>query len=432
MFLPLLVLGLAQTDLPNPFTLKKEELEKGNPLAQYAEMLRLEKDYLKDVSLLDAFNGKGLAAGMASTYCQARATIEGNLGDIQASLRTQNVGWFHSTQESAYTKNPFSGMKPTNAVSYIAAQAPKFPWIMIGEEHMKPQTRCILLPLLRALKKQGFTYFAAETFNDAVAETTKNGYPTWKTGYYSDDPVFADGIREAIRLGYKLIPYEAREQPKDVPPGDPWFAQNFREHLQAENLKKRIYDLDPKAKVLVWAGRSHVIKVSSKQDNSEFRPMGYEFKRMTGIDPLSVYLPTETEAGLRDFETPEYKYATSRGLVKGPTVFVNHAGEAWGVDGDLINVFFPQTTYPLGRPDWLARDLKRVPHAIPAGMVGMKGLLLAQVWLEGEPDTAVPVDQIVITPGNPIPAVMLPKGAKCRLRVIDPAGSVLGEAHLTG
>lgn len=418
--------GEAKPQLPNPFTLKKEELKNGNSLAQYVEMLRLEPDYFKGLTLVDAYSGQPLPPGLAGSYAQARATVEGNLGAIQRSLKSQSIGWFYNKPKKPITSSELDNMKPVDAVGFIVGQVETHNWIMLGEEHMKPQTRSILTPLLRELRKKGFTYFAAETFYDNVASLTSAGYPTWDSGYYTQDPVFAEAVREAIRLGYKLVEYEKGDQPKDVPANDPWFAQNYREHGQAENLKTRIFDKDPKAKVLVWAGRSHVIKQSSKQSDGEFRPMGYEFKRMTGVDALAVYLPTYVEAAGPEWEQPLFKYATSKGWVKKPSVFVDKAGAALGSRDDEVAVFFPRTTYERGRPDWLRRDVGRVPFEIPVSFLKTEGFMLAQAWLEGEPVQAVPVDQILIVPGDPVPVLMLPKGRRCWFRVIDASGAVLG------
>jgi hypothetical protein len=418
--------GVKLPELPNPFILKKDELMAGNPLAQYVEMLRLEPDYLKDVKLLEAYNGQPLPPGMASSYVQARATVEGNLGAIQRSLKSQTIGWFYNKPKKPITSSELDKLKPVDAVGFIAKQGETHNWIMLGEEHMKPQTRSILSPLLRELQKKGFTYFAAETFYDNVASLTSAGYPTWDSGYYLQDPVFAEAVREAIRLGYKLVEYEKGDQPKDPPADDPWFGQNYREHGQAENLKTRIFDKDPKAKVLVWAGRSHVIKQSSKQPDGEFRPMGYEFKRMTGVDAFAAYLPTYVEAGGPEWEQPLFKYVNAKGWVKKPTVFVDKAGAAYGAVDDAVAVFFPRTTYERGRPDWLRRDVGRVPVEIPSSFLKGEGLMLAQAWLEGEPVQAVPVDQVLIVPGDPVPVLMLPKGRRCWFRVIDGAGAVLG------
>src|SRR4051812_13316654 len=56
--------------LPNPFTLKREETMSGNPLATYAELIAMEKQYVADEM-------------MRSAYWQVRGTVAAYLGDTK-------------------------------------------------------------------------------------------------------------------------------------------------------------------------------------------------------------------------------------------------------------------------------------------------------------------------------------------------------------
>ncbi len=399
-------------ELVNPFRLMKDEMKAGNPLAQYLEQLRLEKEYLADEK-------------WKSGYFQARATTVSFLGDTFAADRDWDLGVPNPSFSQVLIASPLAAMRAESAVDVIVRAADRHRWIMLGEEHVKPQTRSILIPLLRRLYKRGFRTLAAETFNSDIERLVRQTpYPTYGTGTYTADPVFAAGVREAIRLGFRLVPYEAEEQPKDIPANDPEFAQNFRENLQAKNLKERIYDRDPKAKVIVWAGRAHVLETANKgHEDSEWRPMAYEFKRMTGEDPFSVYLATYAESSERRFEWPLYKWATDRGLVSRPTIFVGKDGKPFGELFDA-QVFFPRTTIVEGRPDWLVREMGRRAVSIPAKLVKATGMQLAQAFVGNEPVTAVPIDQVLIRPGEPVPSLMLPPGSMIRVRVLGAAGKV--------
>jgi hypothetical protein len=404
--------------LPNPFALKSEEVRAGNPLAQYVEQLRQEKTYTADEM-------------WRSTYWQARGTTASYLGDVTEADRSWNTAYTPYSPRTVLVKSPLEGYRPVDAVEAIARAARSHRWVMVGEEHLKPQSRTILPGLLRALRKQGFRTLAVETFNspEDLAEAERAGYASLKTGTYTHDPVFAAGIREAIRLGYRLVPYEATEQPKEVPPDDTEFRQNFRENLQAKNLKTRIFDKDPNAKVLVWAGRAHVLESSQpSQGKSVWTPMAYEFKRLTGVDPLSVYATTYLEQSERRFDNPVYKWATDRGLVKRPTVFFDPKGKPFGESFDM-QVFFPRTTFVQGRPDWLLREMDRRLVPLPTKLVKNQGLQLAQAFGAGEPVTAVPVDQVLIRPGDPVPALALPNG-RFWVRVIDVDGKESGREEI--
>ena len=150
---------------------------------------------------------------------------------------------------------------------------------------------------------------------------------------------------------------------------------------------------------------------------------------MTGVDPFSVYLATYIEHSERKFERPQYKWATDRGFVKRPTIFVDKAGKTFGESFDA-QVFFPRTTLVQGRPDWMMRDMGRRMVAIPDGLVKAQGLQLAQVFGLGEKVDAVPVDQVLIRPGEPVPALMVPGRGKFWVRILNAEGTENGRGNL--
>lgn len=403
--------------LPPAFRIGRDELKAGNPFAGYITMLNAEKDYDAD-------------EGERGSYWQARSTLASQLGNYEDADKSWDVAFHFQSPNKVYKSSALARMKPVDALDFIEQQADGHRWIMLGEEHVKPQTRSILIPLLRRLCKKGFRVFAAETFDEHATERIgKLGYPDYEFGTYTADPVFAAGVREAVRLGYKIVPYESYDEPKDLPANDPEAAQNFRERQQAEHLKTRIFDKDPNAKVIVWAGRAHIYEGTDKDPSgSEWKPMAHEFKQLTGQDPLTVYLATYFEHSERRLERPEYLWATDRGLVKGPTVFVGKDGKAFGAMFDA-QVFFPRTTYIQGRPDWMANEMARTPHEIPDALIKPEGRQLAQVFAKGEPITAIPIDQVLIQPNQPVPALMLPKG-EYWMRVLDAEGRENGRTEL--
>ncbi len=405
----------APSKLENPFDLKKNEMLAGNPLAVYIEMVRLEKAYDADLA-------------MRGTYWQARGTYAAYMGDTVEADKDWNLVINDLPSPNVFKSSPLEGYRPEDAVAAIARAARKHRWVMVGEEHLKPQTRTILPDLLRTLRKQGFRTLAVETLRagEPLAATQRTGTVTYSTGGYTADPVFAAGIREAVRLGYRLVPYEAEEPPKETSPGDPYFAMNFRETVQAQHLKERIFDKDPTAKVLVWAGRAHVSEVPETiEEGRLWTPMACVFKRLTGEDPLSIYTGTYAEQAERRFERPLYRWATDHGLVKRPTVFVRSDGKAYGDVFDM-QIFWPRTTWIESRPDWLLRELGRRLSPIPTTLVRDTGLQLAQAFHEGEPATAVPIDQVIIRPDAPVPSFMLPKKGRFWIRVLDKDGKENG------
>jgi hypothetical protein len=98
-----------------------------------------------------------------------------------------------------------------------------------------------------------------------------------------------------------------------------------------------------------------------------------------------------------------------------------------------VYVFWPRITVVDGRADWLAKTLGRKATPVPEALRGGSGLQLAQAFLEGEPETAVPVDQIMVnhagTGAAPWPVLTLPAGVFW-IRVIDAKGTVTGSVRL--
>src|SRR5262249_35863660 len=150
--------------------------------------------------------------------------------------------------------------------------------------------------LLAGLRQKGFRYFAAETFDrEDMPDLAKRGYPTLKTGYYCVEPVFGDLVRQALRLGYAPVAYEhISDEPLARQAGADAVRRQIarREEGEARNLKKLIFDKDPRARVVVFAGYSHIRKVpqvsASGKEKVETKWMAARFKERTGIEPLSV------------------------------------------------------------------------------------------------------------------------------------------------
>lgn len=149
--------------------------------------------------------------------------------------------------------------KPFNAIKEIESLADKHSAIFINEAHHVPQHRAFTHQLLQKLYDKGFRYFAAETLRP---EDTGIIQQKKRMLAYINEPEYADLIRTAVAIGYKIIPYE-QENPQVVSLSDSPEVQKqsiiTRETAQAKNLKERIFDLDKNAKVLVHAGYDHIM-----------------------------------------------------------------------------------------------------------------------------------------------------------------------------
>jgi hypothetical protein len=291
------------------------------------------------------------------------------------------------------------GQVPVDAFEAIAEAAGSAQVILINEAHHVPQHRAFTLQLLGALRQKGFTHFAAETLF-ADPELAERGYPTPKTGWYSSEPLYGDLIRTALRQGYRVVHYEPEPVPGQGLP--------VRERGQAANLVERTLKENPQAKVLVHLGYSH----NDERTAGPIRWMATYFTEMTGIDPLTINQYAMTERSTPEREEPAYRWATEHGLVPRPVVFRDGAGKLWsGMEGNDVMVFHPRSTYEHGRPTWLRMGGLRSPHPLQEDVCGAAPRCLVQARFANEGEDAIPVDQVIVEAGKPVPALMLPEGS---------------------
>lgn len=149
----------------------------------------------------------------------------------------------------------------------IAALAKDNSVIMLNEDHYYPKHRLFAMELLDVLKQNGYTYLSLEAFS----ESEKNNFiPNYNNGFYTGEPYFAHFIRKAKKLGFIIVGHENKENNID------------REVGQAKNIFK-ILEQDPKAKILVYVGHSHIEK-----GGVEKKWMAQYFKEFSKINPITI------------------------------------------------------------------------------------------------------------------------------------------------
>jgi len=306
---------------------------------------------------------------------------------------------------------------PQDALEAIAAAAAGARIVILNEAHQSPRDRAFGLALARRLRPLGYDVLAAEAFaNDGVSipPLARDGVPRLRSGYYLKEPVFADFVRQALKLGYAPLAYEqTQDQRLKGPPG-----VTGREQAQAENLAAWLAAHTGR-KMLIYVGFSHVAEAPIDGGKGPIEWMAARLKRLTGQDPVTVDQTTLAEdvpsRGLRQayalLAAPLRRSAVfrldGRALVIGP-----YAG---AVDYQLVH---PQSRLRSGRPDWLA-SLGRHPVAVPARLLPKRGRRLVQAFIASEPGDAIPIDQVLVEAGRPVPRLMLPR-ARVRFAVQDP------------
>jgi hypothetical protein len=317
--------------------------------------------------------------------------------------------------ESKGLEGVFQDFRPRNAIDFIAEQSEGCHFVLINEAHHSSQNRKFTTDLLAPLRERGYKYLALETLSHTDDSLMIRKYPRMNSGYYTKDPVFGNMLREAIRLGYEVIPYEAAPQNLS--------NSNERDKQQAENIYKSTLEKDPLGKVIVHAGYSHI----SEASGGGYVPMGYNLGQLAKQSILTVDQESMTEMASDEAMNAYYVHATGKYDFNEPIVFVDQQSnplvEALNAGGIDIQVYHPKTTLVKGRPHWLLTAGFR-SYNLPAEIIKYKGNLL--MVLTQNDSHEVPIDAVIIEPD--ITLVLEP--GEYRVAIVDCNGALVAEGSM--
>jgi hypothetical protein len=356
-----------------------------------------------------------------SRAMQNLAAVRSQVGDhagaleAYASMQSQFGGSNDSNvtadASQEYAQSTFAKFTPEPAIAAIARVARDRQIVILNEAHHVPRHRAFAVRLALELRKQGFEYLAMETLAPDVGSLERRGHPTVADGYYSDEPLFGDFIRQALRAGYRPVAYEQGVIDASAPAD--WIDRiESREEAQANNLIERVLKREPRARLLVYVGYSHAFKgFQEMPGNRRTAWMAERLRSKTGIDPLCIDQTTviEPRPGSRDRALHDAIFAVRAddsvvlAARDAPTRFMSP--DAARID---LQVFHRPSSLMKGRPDWLAMGGYRKPHRIPARLLPDEGRRLIQAFVAGESPDAIPIDQVLVTAGEPPPVLMLP------------------------
>lgn len=164
--------------------------------------------------------------------------------------------------------------------------------VMMNEAHdglrRNVRTRRVGADVLGAAHATGARFLAMEAVFEvfAVEANRTRIVPDLSVAGYLSQPEMKQLIQAALDLGWKILPYEARDA-KDTPPSSDHLSveyTNWREEEQARNLSSILAGLPGHAKVMVWCGNAHANKVPIQ----DWTPMGCHFSRISGINPFTI------------------------------------------------------------------------------------------------------------------------------------------------
>lgn len=285
--------------------------------------------------------------------------------------------------------------------------------VLINEAHHDAHTRELVLQLLPRLRALGFDHFAAEALTEDGKTLAQRGYPLVSSGTeYLHEPLYGEIVREAIRLGYTLVPYD----PTDPAPD--------RDLAQAENLYQRVFAHNPSARLFALVGYAHLDKAPGEL--GPVTPMAMRLKALTGIEPLSI-----DQTMFREIrpEPPHsiYRWVAAAWPSHTPVVLQVQGEDAlWSADPKRydISVILPPA-YGRKRPDWLTLGGTRHAYPITTALCANHLPCLVEARHADESADAVAADRYAFFQAPANSRLYLHPGGY-QLRASDAAGRTLG------
>lgn len=239
----------------------------------------------------------------------------------------------------------------TNARTWILNRAAKQKIVLFNENPIQLQQRAFFYTLLDDFYQLGFRYLSIYWLSPLV---NPNNAPVNKfLGYQVADPIAAEIIRKAKKLGFTLIAYGDSSITKRT--------ANVQDAVQATKLAS-LFQQDPTARVLVMDELAHI----SEQPIGDFTPMATVFHRVSGIDPMTVDL-TELAAG-SSFEYGRFFYEEliKKIPVEEPSLVVRNQEPISLLENDQydLQVLFPPTKPLRNRAAWLTLSGSRREVAV--------------------------------------------------------------------
>lgn len=347
------------------------------------------------------------------------------------------IGSVATARPAAAPLPDLTGASTSDALEAIVEAAADRRIVILNEAHNHSRHRAFAALVMRRLRPLGFGWFAAESFNPPQPEPApwigdyRPGTPFLQTyGYYSRDPVLAETVREAARLGYRFADYEFRVHQRGPEDADMAARIALREEAQAENLIANVLAPHPGARVFVYCGYSHAMEAPT--DHGEW--FASRLKRKTGIDPLTIDQAYCTP-GQRPEHDEAHVAAVQAAFAPDRPVVVRRA------DGSVVgmplterqmdlSVFHPRLDTVRGRPGWMAADPAR--RLADVDVPAFEGPALLQALWSREGAAGVPADQFLLEPGQRRATLALHPGRYLlRLERPEGFGSAYGEIEVS-
>lgn len=309
---------------------------------------------------------------------QERGTTYSFMGQHQNALRAFDQ--HDPTPEPLNDR--IKSLTTQDAVHAILEKSAHHQIVMINEAHHVPQHRVLTYRLLAGLWEKGYRYLALEALSpDAENHLTKK-YVTKNAGFYTVEPIFANLVLHAQKLGFKLVSYDFGSELMT--------GTEAREKSATRNLRQKIFNSTPEAKVIIHVGYNHI---------NEDEWLAYYLKTALNIDPLTINQTEFTERSATKFEPESYRWLVENHVFENPVILTDRDGKFWSSTPKKydVNVVWPRTQYSLNRPSWAGFGRNLTP--IDMAWCHETFPCTVEVYRVGE-DDEVPTDRIVLSEKN--------------------------------
>ena len=298
---------------------------------------------------------------------------------------------------------------PVEARQYINRRSKKAKIIIINEAHHQPLHRVFTQSLLDSLWRNGYRYFGLEGLADGQA-VTKRGTIKLTDGFYSAEPQFANMLRHALKLGFRLFSYEATGK-----------TGTAREDEQASRIWG-VMKAYPRDKFIVHCGFSHVTEANHPDWG---KAMAGRLKQLSGYDPFTIDQVEMSERSQSYYEADAFKQLK----VKKASVLVTATDSVCRISGEPhsidVKIVHPRSSYVYDRPTWLVKDAS-YRYVDPSKYFKQRHFpCLVFAYKFDENDTHVPIDIIELTNAHDVKQLILPVGTYRLKRVYEQTVSQL-------
>ncbi len=380
------------------------------------------ENYIKPLLHLEHINSDTLSDRENILYLETLFTLSSNACDFEKTLyyelNRRNKYFSSSTQSKEIKDSSVFNFHLVPAKKVIDSLARQYEVIMINESHHTPYHRNFVFSLLPDLKKQGFKYLALEALGKDN-KINQRGYPCFEDGSYIQEPLYSEMIREAVRLGFKLISYEEDFSSCNGKGKDKYYCDRYRDSIAAVNICN-IKKKDKSAKILVYAGYSHI---KEKYRSNKPRMAEY-FKNISGIDPLTIDQTSMMDFGDVKYTYPYYDILKDKLNDEVMLLISDKKDSFWSLfEGYDIMVFSPSPKMQNGRYSFYSINNTRKEYYLERDKT--LNAFFVQAFYENEKGNNIPADQTYF---NSDKALLFLRPGKYRLLYYDKNGNLLKES----